>query len=369
MSRARSLVVGPAPYVFHHQTTASLMWGAAAALAPAAAWGIYSFGAGAAIPLVAAIGAALVGEAAVAALSKRFTLLDGSAFLTGLLVGMAMPPGISPFIPAASALFAVVIVKGAFGGLGSNWMNPALGGIAFALLDWPKAMGAWIAPRQLADIGAVSGATPLGMVRDRIGQAPAGSSVIDLLSAAGMRFTDFDRGVTDALNGGLFSRLGAELPRGYIDLLVGNRPGAIGEISAILILAASIVLIARRMLRWEVPSAIVASFSVLSWAFGGLPLGNGFFSGDVLFSLSTGSFLLVAFFMAPDPVTSPSTRNGMIVYGLGVGSLSFLLRQFGSGSEGCAFAVLMMNCLVPILDRGRGNRRSARSGALAGGGK
>jgi electron transport complex protein RnfD len=349
MRRARSLVVGPAPYVYRRQTTASLMWGTVAALSPAVAWGLYSFGARAAVPLLAAIGAALAGEAAIAALSKRFTLLDGSAFLTGLLIGMAMPPNISPIVPAASALFAVIAIKGAFGGLGSNWMNPALGGIAFALLNWPRSMNAWMVPRQVAD--AVSAATPLGILRDRLASAPAGSNTLDLLVAGGMRFTDFDRGVTEALNGGFFSRLGADLPAGYVDLLVGNRPGAIGEISGFLILAASIILISRRMLRWEIPATIVASFSILVWIFGGIPFGKGFFAGDVLFSLLTGSFLLVAFFMASDPVTSPSTKGGMILYGTGIGFLAFILRQFGSGHEGSAFAVLMMNCLVPILDR------------------
>lgn len=192
MRRARSLVVGPAPYVYRRQTTASLMWGTVAALSPAVAWGLYSFGARAAVPLLAAIGAALAGEAAIAALSKRFTLLDGSAFLTGLLIGMAMPPNISPIVPAASALFAVIAIKGAFGGLGSNWMNPALGGIAFALLNWPRSMNAWMVPRQVAD--AVSAATPLGILRDRLASAPAGSNTLDILVAGGMRFTDFDRG-------------------------------------------------------------------------------------------------------------------------------------------------------------------------------
>jgi len=344
------------------------MWGTSAALAPAAAWSLFCFGYGAAIPLTAALVAALVGEAAVAAASRRFTLHDGSAFLTGLLVGMAMPAGISPFVPAAAALFAVVIVKGAFGGLGSNWMNPALGGIAFATLNWPKAMSSWILPQQLVDIGCVSGATPLGLVRDRLASAPAGSDPLGLLSSAGMRVTEFDRVVTDAINQGIFSRLGAALPSGYVDLLVGNRAGAIGELSGVLILAASIVLISRRMLRWEIPASIVGGYSILAWVFGGLPLGNGLFAGDVLFSLFTGSFLLVAFFMAPDPVTSPSSTGAMVVYGLGVGAIIFMFRLFGAAPEGSAFAVLIMNCLVPQLERA-GSRKAPRSEGRGKGGR
>jgi electron transport complex protein RnfD len=157
--------------------------------------------------------------------------------------------------------------------------------------------------------------------------------------------------VTDTLNGLVFSHLGASLPSGYIDLLFGNRLGAIGELSGILILAASIILLARRMIRWELPTSIVGSFALFVWIFGGLPFGEGFFTGDVLFSLLTGSFLLVAFFMATDPVTSPSSRWGMIVYGTGVGALTFLIRIFGSAPEGSAFAVLIMNCVAPLLER------------------
>ncbi len=365
MSRTKSLVVGPAPYVFRRQTTTSLMWTTAATLLPAAAWALYCFGRGAALPLLAATGAALAGEAIVAGLSRRFTLADGSAFLTGLLVGLAMPPGVPLYIPAAASLFAVVVVKGAFGGLGSNWMNPALAGIAFAILDWPREMSVRLAPRQLASIGAVSGATPLGLLRDHLASAPAGSDPISL-SAAGS-VTPFDRGVTDALNQFLFAKLGADMPSGYVDILVGNRAGAIGEISGILILAASIFLISRKMLRWEIPASIIGCFALLEWSLGGLPLGKGLFSGDALFALLTGSFLLVAFFMATDPVTSPSRRGSRLAYGAGVGLLAFLFRIFGSRTEGSAFAVLIMNCLVPLLDR-RGPPRRAPDGAEAGDG-
>jgi electron transport complex protein RnfD len=164
-----------------------------------------------------------------------------------------------------------------------------------------------------------------------------------------MKFSALDASVTDALNQGIFGRLGADLPSGYIDLLVGNKSGALGELSALLILAASIVLLSRKMIRWEIPASIIGSFAILTWVFGGLPLGKGFFAGDVLFAVLSGSFLLVAFFMAPDPVTSPSSRTGMLIYGIGVGLLSFLLRAFGASAEGTAFAVILMNCGVPAL--------------------
>jgi Na+-translocating ferredoxin:NAD+ oxidoreductase subunit D len=355
-----------------------LVWGTAAALMPALAWGLYCFVLSAALVVAASVCGALIAEAIINGLRRRFTLLDGTAFLTGLLVGMAMPPGISPYIPALSAFFAVSVVKCAFGGLGSNWMNPALAGIAFSLVNWPAEMNAWTIPRHLAAaangaVAATSGATPLGLARAHAGAALAGSGPMDMLAAAGAKFSGLDATVTDALNRSIFSRVGADLPGGYIDLLLGNKSGALGELSAILILAASILLLARKLIRWEVPASIIGSFALLSWVFGGLASGNGLLSGDALFSLLSGSFLIVAFFMAPDPVTSPSSRQGMLIYGFGIGILAFVLRSFGASAEGSAFAVILMNCAVPAiakLDTKSSLRRAARADAsLAGEGR
>jgi len=352
MTGARNLVLGQAPHIFHPQSTASLTWGVALALSPAALWGIYCFGAAAGFAIGASIVSALLGELIVDGLSRRFTLVDGSAFLTGLMIGMAMPPGVPLFIPICASLFAMLVVKGAFGGLGSNWMNPALAGIAFAILDWPRQMGAWLLPRHIAGVVGVSGATPLEFVRQRIAGLPTLADPLGLLKAAGFRFSDLDNRVTDFLNQVFFSRIGSDMPSGYFDLLIGNKPGSPGELSGLLLLAASIVLIARRMIRWEVPATIIGGFAILTWVFGGLQFGTGLCSGDVLFALFTGSFLLVAFFMATDPVTSPSTRMGMFVYGLGIAIIAFLIRVFGSMSEGSAFAVLIMNCVTPLIARG-----------------
>jgi Na+-translocating ferredoxin:NAD+ oxidoreductase subunit D len=360
MSEDRTLPMGQAPFAFHKMTTGSLMWGTAAALMPALAWGILRFGPHAAVVAAAAIAGALAGEAVVSALRRRFSLLDGSAFLTGLLVAMAMPPGIRPFIPAAASLFAICVVKGAFGGLGSNWMNPALAGIAFSFINWPAEMRAFAAPADQVGVAALSGATPLAAAR----LAAPGSGALEAVANAGARFSGTDGAVTDGLNRGIFSFLGADLPRGYIDLFLGNKLGTIGEISAALLLAASILLVSRRMIRWEIPAAISATFIVFTWAFGGLHIGSGLFAGDALFSVLTGSFLLVAFFMATDPVTSPSSRGGMLIYGCGVGTLSFLFRTFGGAPEGTAYAVLVMNCAVPALigiEESASRKRAARS--------
>jgi Na+-translocating ferredoxin:NAD+ oxidoreductase subunit D len=363
MKRGTVLALGEAPFIFARPTTSSIMWGVSLALAPALAWGVFCFGYSTLVVVGASIVGALAGEAIASGMRRRFTLVDGSAFLTGLLVGMAMPPSIGPLIPALASFFAMVVVKGAFGGLGSNWMNPALAALAFALINWPSEMKAWTAPRLLNGLSGLSGATPLAYARPTGGMA--GSSLIDLVTAGGTRISALDSSVTDCLNRLLFSNLGAELPGGYIDMLVGNKSGALGELSGLLILAASIVLLARRTIRWEVPASIVASFTLLTWVFGGFPLGEGAFTGDVLFSVLSGSFLLVTFFMAPDPVTSPSSRLGMIVYGIGIGLFTFLFRSFGANPEGTAFAVILMNCLVPSLSKLDTKAQLRRAAAIA----
>jgi electron transport complex protein RnfD len=329
-----------------------------AVLLPAFLWGLYSFGLAALVPVAAAVLSAAAGEALVGLVRRDFTLLDGTAVLTGFLIGLAMPPGAPVMVPVLSSLFAVCLVKGAFGGLGSNWMNPALAGVAFALLNWPAEMGTWLWPKGLAGISAVSGATPMGFIHSRLLSGSAGGDAFSILGSAGYQVSAMDSSVTASLNAGLFGYLGVSLPSGYMDLLVGNKAGSIGELSGILLLCASVVLIARRMVRWEIPAGILTTFGLLAWAFGGLQFGNGFFSGDLLFELFSGSLLLVAFFMATDPVTSPSTRGGMLLYGAGIGALTFVIRSFGTSAEGTAFAVVIMNCLVPAIARAELPRRA-----------
>lgn len=353
------MLVGPAPHIHVRQSTSSLAWGTSLLLSPAFLWGLYCFGFDALLPVAVAVAAAVAGEALVGLCLRNMTLHDGTAFLTGFLIGLSMPPAVPLYIPVAASLFAVCLVKGAFGGLGSNWMNPALAGLVFALLNWPTEMGTWTLPRHLAGVSGISGATPLGFVHSRILSGAQSGDALGLLGAAGYNVSGFDSSVTGALNGFLFGRFGVDLPSGYIDLLVGNKAGSIGELSGILLLAGSIVLIAKRMIRWEAPASMLLVFGGLVWAFGGLPYGSGFFSGDMLFDLLSGSLILVAFFMATDPVTSPSTRGGLLIYGACIGALTFLLRQFGSNAEGAAFAVIIMNCFVPAIS-GMELRRHAR---------
>lgn len=342
-----NLVVASAPFVYVRPSTVSLVLLLMICLLPSLAWAVFLFGWTVLITVGVSAAAAMLTEAGLNLVRKRSTLADGTAMLTGVLIGFAMPPYVALYIPILSSVFAVGVVKWSFGGLGSNWMNPAMAGVVFSHINWPGALSGWKAPRFLTGVDGVTSVTPMSLLRNAAEHAEG--LPLDLLRGAGYPITGLDRSVTGYLNNVLFSPLGSRLPEGYVDLAIGIRPGSIGEIAGLFLLIGSIVLIAKRVIRWEIPLACVIVFGSLVRLFGvgAEPL----FSGDVLFAFFTGSFLLVVFFCATDPVTSPMSRTALIRYGAGIGALVFLFRRFGSGSEGTAYAVILMNCLVSLLDR------------------
>jgi electron transport complex protein RnfD len=232
-----------------------------------------------------------------------------------------MPVSVPLFVPAVASTFAILVVKGAFGGLGNNWMNPAMAGIAFAWLNWPESM------KLPVDLDSAASLWGLGNL---------GATV--------------DARLTSILNFFPFSFLGATLPEGYVSLLLGFHAGAIGELSGLLLLVASSVLIARRVIRWQIPAAFFLGFAGLQWIFGGIARGEGYFGGDVLEAMFSGPFFLVSFFMATDPVTSPAKKKAMLAYGLGAGALAFLIGTWGSRAGAMAFALIIMNTFVPLLE-------------------
>lgn len=362
-----NLHVTAPPQVFAASSTAKIMWAISACLAPAAGWGIYLFGPDAAIVLAATLLAAVAFETGFAALAGRRTLRDGSAVLTGLLIGMSMPPAVPLYVPITAVFFALGVVKWSFGGLGSNWMNPALAGRVFVFFCWNDAMQRWTAPGVLPSLAdGASAATPLATVREGLAAGRVAEGPLALLDQLGYPRTALDGSVTSWLNERVFSLVNVQIPEGYVDLFLGNSAGSIGETSALLLLLGSIYLVANGIARWEIALSFFGSFAVLTLLFGGAAygfadgadLGNGFGSGDVLFHLFTGGFLLVMFFMATDTVTAPITSSGMLLYGLGAGSLAFLLRAYGAYPEGVALAVLVMNVFVPIIDRRTRRRRA-----------
>lgn len=321
MKPTRKILVSGAPFIHDSRTSARDAWLVVATLLPVLGWRVLLSGP----PVLAAAGlsvlAALVSDALQSGLRRKFELDDGSACVSGLVVSLLLPIGVPLYIPVAASAFAILVVKGAFGGLGNNWMNPALGGVAFAWLDWPALLSAG---EKLAASGhalvAAGLASSIGVIDDRFGALA---------------------------NAWFFQPLGANLPPGYFAGLLGLGPVP-GPAMAI-VLAASTILIGQRVIRWQVPAAMFGSYALGAWIFG--DVANGlWFAGDPLGRTLGGSFLLVAFFVATDPVTSPSRPWRMLVFGVGAGILSLLFSELGEKSLGPVIGVLVMNVLMPLLE-------------------
>ncbi|MBU0928830.1 MAG: RnfABCDGE type electron transport complex subunit D [Spirochaetes bacterium] len=359
MSRDASASLRYPPYIHDWKTSAKAAWICSITLAPVVAWSIVLYGRSAALVWLVSVASALASEAVASGISRRWTLGDGSAALTGLLIATAMPPGVPLYVPALSAAFAVLVVKAAFGGLGANWMNPALAGIAFAYANWPVAMREYVLPRIVAGVDGVSAATPLTFAKGLAGGLDV--RIMDSLRGASYPLSSFDSAVTGFLNDSVFSRLGARLPDGYIDLAIGLKPGALGESALIAVLVGSLVLVGLRLIKPVAPIAMVSVFAILARVLGtGLP-GEAFLNGDALFSLGGGSVLLVAFYMAADPVSSPVRRRSALVYGAAIGALCFVFRRWGAYSEGAAYSVLVMNVVTPFIEKSASGMTAARA--------
>ncbi len=303
------LAVTISPHMKSERTTKRIMWSVVAAIVPSGIAGVWIFGWNALFVILSSVVAAVVAEAAVLAFRRRtITIVDGSAVITGLLLAYNLPPGVPLWMPVVGSFFAIAIGKQAFGGLGYNIFNPALIGRAFLMVSWPVYMTTWNNPRWSAD--AVSSASPLGMLK---------------------------HGDLDVV--GRFS-IG--------DLFIGNRPGCIGEVCIIVLLAGAIFLLMKGYITWHTPITYILTVGFLSWAFNGR---EGFFRGDALFFVLNGGLILGAFFMATDYVTTPLVRSGKLVFGLGCGILTFVIRKFCGYPEGVSYSILIMNAVTPLIDR------------------
>lgn len=328
MIDSKKLTVSSSPQIHSADSTAKIMWTVVLSLIPAGIWGVYIFGMSALVVILVSIIAAVAAEALLGLISKEVTVNDGSAFLTGLLVGYNMPPQVPLFIPVVASVFAIVVVKWSFGGLGANWMNPALAGRVFVFFSWTGPMTKWLLPLTGGNgADAVTGPTPLGSLKSAYFDTSLNmSGPIEYLQSLG-------------------------LPVTYKDLFIGNIPGSIGEVSALLLLLGAMVLLARKIITWHVPVSYIGSFALFIWVFGGLRMGTGYFSGDVLFHILSGGLMLGALYMATDMATTPLTGKGSIIFGVGCGFLSFLIRIFGSLPEAVSLSIIIMNIFVPVIDR------------------
>lgn len=306
----KPLVVSIGPHIKDRASTKSIMWAVTLSLVPAGAAGVFIFGPSALYVIIAAVTAAVVTEAAVLAVRKRDigTLWDGSAVLTGLLLAYNLPPQVPLWIPIAGSFFAIAIGKQAFGGLGHNIFNPALAGRAFLMISWPVYMTTWKNPRWAVD--AVTSATPLAICKES----------------------------------GEYAALKAVT---YWNLFIGNRGGCIGEVCVIALLAGAAFLFIKRYITWHIPLTYIGTVALFSWIFNA----PGFFHGSALFFVLAGGLILGAFFMATDYVTSPLSARGKIIFGIGCGILTFIIRKYAGYPEGASYAILIMNAAAPIIDR------------------
>ena len=239
MKTTENLMISTSPQIHHPDSTSIIMWTVSLVLLPAGIWGVYVFGLRSLTVLVVSIISAVGAEAVLSALKGRITVFDGSAFLTGLLVGYNMPAAVPLYIPAAASLFAIVVVKWSFGGLGANWMNPALAGRVFVFFSWTGGMTNWTAPKTWM-LDSLTAASPLGEIKaglmDFTGRV---SGSLDFLSASGYPVSSFDGRAGEWL----LRNFNIELKPGLADLFVGNVQGCIGEVSALLLLDGASVLI------------------------------------------------------------------------------------------------------------------------------
>lgn len=306
------LTVSPSPHARRGINTTRLMIDVMIALLPATIWGIYVFGTRAALVVLSCIASAVGFEFLTQLILKRpITIADGSAALTGWLLGLNLPSTVPIYACVVGSAFAIIVVKQLFGGIGKNVMNPALAARVFLMLAWTGAMTNFPAAFDRVAIGkaadAVASATPL--VSLKAGVMPAGVSVLDLF--------------------------------------LGKTGGCIGEISALMLLIGGIYLLVRKVISWQIPAAFLGSVAILTLLF---PQGDVAPLTFMLSSLFSGGVMLGAFFMATDYVTSPVTPVGRLIFGAGCGILVVFLRYFSGYNEGVSFAILIMNALVWYLD-------------------
>lgn len=311
------LLVSPSPHIHSSVSTSSLMRDVVLALLPAAIVSVVFYGIGEIVVLGVSVVSCMVLEYLITKylLKKDNTVGDWSAAVTGLLLGLNLPASTPWWVVLTGAVVAIGVAKMTFGGLGQNVFNPALVGRVFLLVSFPTYMTSWTIPGGLFGADAVSGATPLGAIKEGL------------------------------LGGANLSELTARY--NWSDLLFANIGGSAGEISAIALLAGFAYLLLRKVIRPYITLSIWATVAVVSLAFSLADPEH--FTGPV-FNLLTGGMILGSCFMATDYVTSPMSVKGGIVFGVGIGFITMMIRYFGSYPEGMSFAILIMNAVVPLLN-------------------
>ncbi len=319
----RKLIVSPAPHVHGNESTRKIMLDVIIALAPSMLVAVYFFGLSAIRLLLVSVLVCVALEYVVQKylLRRQPTVSDLSAVVTGVLLALNLPPTAPWWIAVIGSVAAIGIAKMTFGGLGHNIFNPALVGRVFLLVSFPVIMTDWTVPQSIfrPGVDAVSGATPLALVKEGLAQG----LTVDQIMAANPDLT-------------------------YGQMLFARAGGSAGEASALALIIGFVYLLARRVIRPHIPVSIILTVAVVSGIFW---LADPSQYTDPVFNILTGGLLLGSIFMATDYVTSPMSSKGMVIYGVGIGLLTVLIRYFGSYPEGVSFAILIMNSIVPLLNK------------------
>lgn len=318
---SKLLAVSPSPHVHSGESTSRLMYNVVLALIPALAVTIFYFGVGAlvvtAISVIACLGFEFLIQKYL--LKVKPSVTDGSALVTGLLLAFNLPSNLPWWIVVIGALVSIGIGKMSFGGLGNNPFNPALVGRVFLLISFPVQMTSWPLPIQsrMAYMDAVTGATPLAIVKEGLSKGEVMSHIAD------------------------------KIPN-HMQLFMGAMGGSLGEIAAFALLIGFLWMLLSKVITWHIPVSIISSIAVFT---GILWLINPETNADPIFHLLTGGVMLGAIFMATDYVTSPMHPKGMWIFGIGIGVITVIIRVWGAYPEGVSFAILIMNAFVPLINR------------------
>ena len=312
-----TLTISSSPHIRDNESIDHIMWQVNLALAPAAIFAVWWFGLPALINMLVGIIFAVGAEYAwQKAMGQPITAFDGSAFITGLLIAMSMSPLLPPYMTAIGSVLAIVVAKQSMGGLGFNIFNPAHIGRAALMVSWPIAMTTWTAMHDASGgVDAVTSATPLNI----------------------LKLQGYDA---------LVATFGGHGEM-YRAMFLGMRNGSLGETSTILLLLGGLYLIRKGYVNYVVPAAMIATVAIGTWVFGP----NGLFTGDPLFHIMAGGLMLGAFFMATDMVTIPMTVKGQLIFAVGAGAITVLIRLAGGYPEGVCYSILLMNAATPLIDR------------------
>ena len=305
-----NLIVSPSPHIHGGDSISKNMYGVLIALVPAFLVSLYYFGLGALIVTATSVVACVLFEYLIQKflMKKEPTVCDGSAILTGVLLAFNLPSNLPVWIILIGALAAIGIGKMSFGGLGNNIFNPALVGRVFLLISFPAQMTMW------PEVGQLTAYT----------DATTGATVLSLMN----------EGALD------------KLPT-LVDMLLGKMGGSLGEVRALALLLGLVFMLWKKIITWQIPVSILLTVFVFT---GIMHLVNPVQYASPFVHLLSGGLMLGAIFMATDYVTSPMSKNGMLVYGVGIGILTTVIRLFGSYPEGMSFAILIMNAFTPLIN-------------------